>query len=150
MPSSFAMAVATLGLQRAHLGCIHRSGPSLAGVDAIGHRHCDALHLPFAPDVRLELGEHAQHVEEGLARGRAGIDRLLGRLQGEAAPMTSNIETAKTDAADIDEMTIEEVRRELLAYSPATLPELVATEEHRERRARSWARLDALTRSAGG
>jgi hypothetical protein len=34
--------------------------------------------LPLAPEVGLELGEHAQHVEEALAGSRAGVDRLLG------------------------------------------------------------------------
>jgi len=31
----------------------------------------------------FEFGEHAQHIEERLARRRAGIDRLFGRLQGD-------------------------------------------------------------------
>jgi hypothetical protein len=34
--------------------------------------------------VGLELGEHAEHVEEALAGGGAGVDRLLARLQGGA------------------------------------------------------------------
>jgi hypothetical protein len=41
--------------------------------------------LPLAPQVCLELGEDPEHVEEALAGGRAGIDRLLGRLQTVAA-----------------------------------------------------------------
>src|SRR5262245_66441991 len=41
----------------------------------------DAVHLPFASEVRLELREHAQHVEERLAGGGAGIDRLLRSLE---------------------------------------------------------------------
>jgi len=32
----------------------------------------------------LELGEHAQHVQERLARGRAGVHGLLGGAQGDA------------------------------------------------------------------
>jgi hypothetical protein len=32
-------------------------------------------------EVRLKLGEHAEHVQEALAGGRAGIDRLLCRLE---------------------------------------------------------------------
>jgi hypothetical protein len=37
--------------------------------------------LTFFAKVGLELGEHAQHVEEGLPRGSACIYRLLGGLQ---------------------------------------------------------------------
>ena len=47
-------------------------------------RLLDALGLPLAAQVRLELGEDAQHVEEGLAGRRARVDWLLGRLQRDA------------------------------------------------------------------
>jgi hypothetical protein len=43
-------------------------------------RQC--LDLPFLPQVGFELGEHAKHVEEGLAGRGARIDRLLSRAQG--------------------------------------------------------------------
>jgi hypothetical protein len=45
----------------------------------------DSERLAFAPKISFELGEHPGHVEEALARGSAGIDRLFGRLQGDAA-----------------------------------------------------------------
>ena len=50
-------------------------------VDTGGLGLGDPLERPLAPQVRLELGEHAQHVEEALARGRAGVDWLRGRLE---------------------------------------------------------------------
>ena len=61
----------------------------LAGVDlwlaalvnAARFRGTDPLQLPLAAQIGLEFGEHAEHVEERLARGSAGVDRLLGRLQ---------------------------------------------------------------------
>ena len=37
-------------------------------------------HLPLLTQVRLELREDTQHVEERLSGCRAGIDRLLGGL----------------------------------------------------------------------
>jgi hypothetical protein len=41
----------------------------------------DTLELTFTSQVGLELGEHAKHIEEALAGGGAGVDRLLGRSQ---------------------------------------------------------------------
>jgi hypothetical protein len=41
--------------------------------------------LAFAPEIIFELGEHPEHVEEALARGSAVVDRLLSRLEGDAA-----------------------------------------------------------------
>jgi hypothetical protein len=35
------------------------------------------LKLALPAQVRLELGEHAQHVQQALAGGRAGVDPLL-------------------------------------------------------------------------
>jgi hypothetical protein len=52
-----------------------------------------------APQVGFELGEHVQHVEGALAGGRAGIDRLLGRLEaGTASPDGANDVLKVTDA----------------------------------------------------
>jgi hypothetical protein len=45
----------------------------------------DALELPLATQVGFKLREHPQHVEEALAGGRAGVDRLLARLERCAA-----------------------------------------------------------------
>ena len=44
----------------------------------------DPFQLPFAAQIGLEFGEHAKHVEKGLAARRRGINRLLGRAQGDA------------------------------------------------------------------
>ncbi len=41
----------------------------------------DTLKLALAAQAGLELGEHAEHVEECLASGGRGVHRLLGRLQ---------------------------------------------------------------------
>ena len=49
----------------------------------------------------------------------------------------------------IDEMTGHELEAELCSYEPATAAAVAHGEEHRERRARLWARLDTLTRSGG-
>jgi hypothetical protein len=38
-----------------------------------------------AKTICLELGEDPEHVQEALAGGRAGVDRLLGRLEARAA-----------------------------------------------------------------
>jgi hypothetical protein len=51
----------------------------------------DTLKMAFAPEVGLELGEHAEHIEEALAGGCAGIDRLFGRLRdGTASPYSAH------------------------------------------------------------
>ena len=42
----------------------------------------DPFELPLPAQIGFELGKDPQHVEERLAGGRAGIDRLLGRLEG--------------------------------------------------------------------
>jgi hypothetical protein len=44
---------------------------------------------PQFAKVRLELGEHAEHVEECLPRSSAGIDRLLSSLQAGSIPRQS-------------------------------------------------------------
>jgi hypothetical protein len=70
----------------------HASGPQFphprrlyrgraALVDAGGLGLGDPFELALAPEVRLELSEHAEHVEEAFAGGRAGVDRLLGCLK---------------------------------------------------------------------
>jgi hypothetical protein len=57
-------------------------------LDARRLRLGDAFDPPLAANVGLELGEHAQHVEEALAGRRTGIDRLLGGLQDRTAGRT--------------------------------------------------------------
>jgi hypothetical protein len=54
---------------------VDRRGPPLVDPGSLGLR--DALKLPFAPQVGLELGQHPEHVEEAFARRRAGVDGLL-------------------------------------------------------------------------
>jgi hypothetical protein len=41
--------------------------------------------LPLAAQIGLEFGEHAEHIEERLAGGGAGVDGLLRRLQRDTA-----------------------------------------------------------------
>jgi hypothetical protein len=53
-------------------------------MDAPRLRRLESLRLSLPTEVRLELGEHAQHVQERLARGRRSADRLLGRLERDA------------------------------------------------------------------
>ena len=53
-------------------------------VDAARLGGADPFELPLAAQIGLELGEHAEHVEKGLAGRGAGVDRLLGRLQRDA------------------------------------------------------------------
>jgi hypothetical protein len=62
-----------------HRSGIYRNAPTL--VDARGLRLRDASELPLATKVRLEFGEDTKHIEEALSGRRAGIDRLLRRLQ---------------------------------------------------------------------
>src|SRR5262245_4077229 len=50
-------------------------------VDALCLRLSDTLHLPFAPEVGLELRKHPQHVEKGFSSCGRGIDGLLSCLQ---------------------------------------------------------------------
>ena len=66
-----------LGLELLDLGLINRRLPAPVHARRLGLG--DTLKLALAPQVGLELGEDAQHVEEALAGGRAGVDRLLGR-----------------------------------------------------------------------
>ena len=68
--------------QPPHLERIDRGFAAL--VDALGFGGLDPFELPLPAQIGLELGEHAEHVEECLAGSRAGIDRLLGRFEGDA------------------------------------------------------------------
>ena len=52
-----------------------------AFVDASSLRLSDTFKLAFAPQIGLELGEYAEHIEEAFAGGGAGVDRLLRGLQ---------------------------------------------------------------------
>jgi hypothetical protein len=49
----------------------------------LGQHAINACPANAEPDLGFEFGEHAQHIEERLARRGAGIDRLFGRLQGD-------------------------------------------------------------------
>jgi hypothetical protein len=51
-------------------------------VDAGSLRLRNPFELAFTAEVCLELGEYAEHVEEALAGSGAGVDRLLGGLEG--------------------------------------------------------------------
>jgi hypothetical protein len=50
-------------------------------VDARQFGPGNPLNLTFAAQVSLELREHAEHIDEGLAGCGGGVDRLFGRLQ---------------------------------------------------------------------
>ena len=59
--------------------------------------------------------------------------------------MTMSTEPAQPDAGtDVDQMSIEEIQFELRGYEPATAAAVAHGDEHRERRVRLCARLDAL------
>jgi hypothetical protein len=53
-------------------------------IDAPGFGLRYPFQLALAPQIGFELGEYALHVEEGLAGGGTGVDRLLGRAQRDA------------------------------------------------------------------
>src|SRR5690348_2185037 len=72
-----------LAAQTKHLERVDRWLAAL--VDAARLRGGDAFQLPLTAQIRFKLGKHAKHVEEGFARGGAGIDRLFGCLQGDAS-----------------------------------------------------------------
>ena len=81
-----------------NLGGINRGWTALIDASSLSLR--DALHLPLLAEVGLEFREHAEHVEETLAGGGAGIDRLLCRLQrGALGPHGANDVLQVTDAA---------------------------------------------------
>jgi hypothetical protein len=61
-----------------------------APIDASCFRLGNPFELPLAPEVRLELGGHPEHVEEAIAGGGAGVDRLLRGLQDRAASPDSS------------------------------------------------------------
>ena len=46
-----------------------------------------ALELVLTAQVGLEFREDPEHVEKGLARGSAGVDRLLGRLERDTSAL---------------------------------------------------------------
>ena len=73
-----------LAVESAH-GCAVY-GRLAAFVDAFGLRPGDPLGLALAPQVGLEFGKDAEHVEEGLAGGGGRVDRLLRRAQRSAFP----------------------------------------------------------------
>ena len=52
-------------------------------IDAARLGRIDPFQLALASQIGLELGEHPERVEECFAGGSAGIDRLLGRPQGD-------------------------------------------------------------------
>jgi hypothetical protein len=64
--------------QFAHLGRPYGRLP--APIDASGLGLGDAFKLTLATQVRFELGEYAEHVEEALAGGRAGIAIVVPSL----------------------------------------------------------------------
>jgi hypothetical protein len=74
------------------------AGRSSAACADPGRCRDASLELALAAQVRFELGEHADHVKEALAGGRAGVDRLLGRLE---QPSRAHLK-ARAKAAGLD------------------------------------------------
>jgi hypothetical protein len=75
---ALAIAVAPSG-QLPDLSGIN--GGLTARVDAASLSVGDTFQLPLSAQVSLELRENAEHVEEGLASGGAGVDWLVRGLQ---------------------------------------------------------------------
>ena len=67
-------------LELSYLGAANRRLALL--VDAGRLRLSDAFKLALAAKVRLEFGEHTEHVEEALAGDRASTPPMTAALQG--------------------------------------------------------------------
>lgn len=89
MPSALAISVAprTLRFHLGHHSRVYRRALSL--IDPSGLGLGDTFEQALAPQVRFELSEHAEHVQEALAGGRAGIDRLSVARNEAPAPSRS-------------------------------------------------------------
>jgi hypothetical protein len=59
--------------------------------------------------------------------------------------MTSSNTMPDAGTTDIEAMTLQEIEAELRSYEPATAAAVAHGDEHRERRARLWRRLDELS-----
>jgi hypothetical protein len=66
--------------------CLWKTPLWAALVNASGFRLGDAFCLTLAAQISHELREDSEHVEERLPCSRAGVDWLLGGLQGHSAP----------------------------------------------------------------
>ena len=90
------MRAETLSRKEGHVGAAAFSRTKRTGgnISPRGANH-RSLKLAFFAQVGLELGEHAQHVEEALARRGAGVDRLLSRLEGRALGLHSSDDVLK-------------------------------------------------------
>jgi hypothetical protein len=62
----------------------------------------DPLKLPLAPQVGFELGEYAEHVEEALAGGRAGVDWLFRRRAAGAYRANDILQVADAARQPVD------------------------------------------------
>jgi hypothetical protein len=72
----------------------------LSTAGGLCRRQQPSFQLPLAPQVGFELREDAQHVQEALAGGGAGVDRLLRGLQDRAArPDSANDVLKVSDAS---------------------------------------------------
>src|SRR3981081_1158051 len=76
-------------LKLQHSGSINGCRAALVDTGGLGLR--DALHLALLSEVRLELSEHALHIQEGLPGRRGGIDRLPVALR--LAPLAFTVRT---------------------------------------------------------
>lgn len=82
-PRDLRRAQLLLDAQALDLGGTDRRFATMAGAAHLGGGN--PLKLALAPEVGFEFREHAQHVQERLARRAAAVDGLLGRLGSDAA-----------------------------------------------------------------
>jgi Phage integrase family len=101
--SSNLRGAKALGLQFAHPCGFYRR--RAAFVDASSLRLGDTFKLAFTPQVGLELGEYAEHIEEAFAGGGACVDRLFRGLQDCATSPYSSYDVLQI--ADATRQTID-------------------------------------------
>src|SRR2546423_11022234 len=75
----FRRAKMFLSVQTTYLSSVDRRFASSVDPTRLGG--CDSLKLPFATKIRLELGEHAEHIEKRFSGSVARVDWLFGCFQ---------------------------------------------------------------------
>ena len=82
-PRDLRRAQFLFNVQPLDLGGIDRWLAPMVGAARL--RGGDAFELALSPEVGFELSEHAEHVQECLARRAAGVDGLLSGFEGDAS-----------------------------------------------------------------
>ena len=98
-------------------------------IDAARLGGIDPFQLALASQIGLELGEHPEHVEECLAGTSAGIDRLLGRPQGDVLGpefVDDVLEVAQRAGQTVDAGRVSSSRRKSSIVSSSVRPSLRA------------------------